>query len=84
MLLTLIILSRSSTTYNLCPDGVLIVLTLSVLAHALIAWSDVEEVYAANFTSEKGPKTISPRAAFGALIIQVKLSLTDDGSFLLY
>ena len=45
---------------------------------ALIPWSDVEEVYAVNFTSQKGPKAISARAAFGALIIQVKLSLTDE------
>jgi transposase, IS5 family len=45
---------------------------------ALIPWSEVEEIYALNFTSKKGPKAISARAAFGALIIQVKLSLTDE------
>ncbi len=45
---------------------------------ALIPWTDVEEIYALNFTSQKGPKAISARAAFGALIIQVKLSLTDE------
>jgi len=44
----------------------------------LIPWSDVEEIYALNFTSQKGPKAISARAAFGSLIIQVKLSLTDE------
>ena len=44
----------------------------------LIPWSDVEEIYALNFTSSKGPKAISARTAFGALIIQVKLSLTDE------
>ena len=44
----------------------------------LIPWSDVEEIYALNFTSKKGPKAISARTAFGALIIQVKLSLTDE------
>jgi transposase, IS5 family len=44
----------------------------------LIPWSDVEEIYALNFTSQKGPKAISARTAFGALIIQVKLSLTDE------
>ena len=44
----------------------------------LIPWSDVEGIYALNFTSSKGPKAISARTAFGALIIQVKLSLTDE------
>ena len=44
----------------------------------LIPWSDVEEIYALNFASQKGPKAISARTAFGALIIQVKLSLTDE------
>lgn len=45
---------------------------------ALIPWSDVEEIYALNFTSHTGPKALSARTAFGALIIQVKLSLTDE------
>ena len=44
----------------------------------LIPWSDVEEIYALNFISKKGPKAIPARTAFGALIIQVKLSLTDE------
>tara|TARA_B100001059_G_C17776989_1_gene551888 strand:- start:7 stop:1476 length:1470 start_codon:yes stop_codon:yes gene_type:complete len=44
----------------------------------LIPWSYVEEIYALNFKSSKGPKAISARTAFGALIIQVKLSLTDE------
>jgi len=44
----------------------------------LIPWSDVEKIYALNFTSQKGPKAIPARVAFGSLIIQVKLSLTDE------
>ena len=44
----------------------------------LIPWSDIEKIYALNFRSQKGPKAISARTAFGALIIQVKLSLTDE------
>ena len=45
---------------------------------ALIPWLVVEEVYAVSFTSEKGPNAISACAAFSTLIIQVKLSLTDE------
>ena len=45
---------------------------------ALIPWSDVEEIYVLNFTSNKGPAAIPARMAFGSLIIQVKLGLTDE------
>ena len=45
---------------------------------ALIPWSDVEAMYALNFTSHTGPKALPARTAFVALIIQVKLSLTDE------
>jgi transposase, IS5 family len=44
----------------------------------LIPWSDVEEIYALNFTSHKDPKALSARRVFGALLIQVKLSLTNE------
>ena len=36
----------------------------------LIPWSDVEGIYALNFTSSKGPKALSSRTAFGSLIIR--------------
>ena len=45
---------------------------------ATIPWTDVEEIYALNFTSHTGPKALSARTAFVSLIIQVKLSLTDE------
>ena len=45
---------------------------------ALIPWSDVEEIYVLNFISNKGPAAIPARMAFGSLIIQVKLGLTDE------
>lgn len=44
----------------------------------IIPWSSVEDVYAANFTSHTGPQALPARMAFASLIIQVKLSLTDE------
>ena len=44
----------------------------------IIPWSNVEGIYTANFTSHTGPKALPARMAFGSLIIQVKLSLTDE------
>jgi IS5 family transposase len=44
----------------------------------MIPWEVVEEIYAQNFKSHTGPKALSSRVALGALIIQIKLSLTDE------
>lgn len=44
----------------------------------LIPWSYIKDIYALNFKSAKGPQAISARIVFGSLIIQVKLSLTDE------
>ena len=45
---------------------------------AIIPWKSVDEVYEKNFKSNRGPKAISSRTALGALIIQIKLNLTDE------
>lgn len=45
---------------------------------ALIPWDIVEEIYSKNFTSHTGGKALPARMALGALLIQVKLNLTDD------
>lgn len=45
---------------------------------ALIPWDIIEEIYSRNFTSHTGGKALPARMAFGALLIQVKLNLTDD------
>ena len=45
---------------------------------AVIPWEEVEKVYAKNFTSHTGPKALPSRVALGALIIQIKLNLTDE------
>ncbi len=44
---------------------------------ALIPWDDIDKIYAKNFESKLGPNALPSRIAFGALIIQTKLSLTD-------
>lgn len=51
------------------------------LAHQ-IPWTDVEELYALNFKSGKGPKALSARVALGSLIIQIKLCLSDEETVL--
>ena len=45
---------------------------------ALIPWDVIEDIYAKNFTSHTGGKALPARMALGALLIQVKLNLTDD------
>lgn len=59
-------------------DGTLNINNRWVKLAATIPWKDVEEIYALNFSSHTGPKALSARTAFGSLIIQVKLSLTDE------
>ena len=59
-------------------DGTLNINNRWVKLAAIIPWTDVEEIYALNFTSHTGPKALPARTAFGSLIIQVKLSLTDE------
>jgi transposase, IS5 family len=44
----------------------------------IIPWKSVDEVYQKNFTSNRGPQAISSRTALAALIIQIKLNLTDE------
>ena len=43
-----------------------------------IPWQNIEEIYALNFTGKTGPRALPARLAFGSLIIQIKLSLTDE------
>ena len=45
---------------------------------ALIPWGDIDKIYAKNFASKLGPNALPSRIAFGALIIQTKLGLTDE------
>lgn len=45
---------------------------------ALIPWDEIEDIYSRNFTSNTGGQALPARMAFGALLIQVKLGLTDD------
>lgn len=59
-------------------DGTLNMDNRWVKLACLIPWSDVESIYALNFKSARGPRALSSRIAFGSLIIQVKLSLTDE------
>ena len=59
-------------------DGTLNINNRWVKLAATIPWKGVEEIYALNFTSHTGPKALPARTAFGSLIIQVKLSLTDE------
>ena len=44
---------------------------------SIVPWDIVEEIYSDKFVSKRGPKALSSRIAFGSLIIQVKLNLTD-------
>ena len=44
----------------------------------LIPWDAVDEIYESNFKSNKGPSHFPSRVALGALIIQVKLNLSDE------
>ena len=43
-----------------------------------IPWIAVEELYSSNFKSKLGPRALPARVAFGSLIIQIKLGLTDE------
>lgn len=45
---------------------------------ALIPWGAVEKTYAKNFKNNKGPTPLPARVALGALIIQLKLGLSDE------
>jgi len=49
-----------------------------VVLASLIPWYAVEELYSKNFISNKGPKALPARVALGALIIQIKLNLSDS------
>ena len=44
----------------------------------LIPWNEIDKIYANNFESKLGPGALPSRIAFGALIIQTKLGLTDE------
>ena len=59
-------------------DGTLDINNRWVKLATIIPWREIEEIYALNFSSKTGPKALSARLAFGSLIIQVKLSLTDE------
>ncbi len=45
---------------------------------SLVPWDAVEEIYARNFKNNKGPTPLPARVALGALIIQLKLNLSDE------
>ena len=49
-----------------------------VVLASLIPWYAVDDLYSKNFISNKGPKALSSRIALGALIIQIKLNLSDS------
>ena len=59
-------------------DGTLNVNNRWVKLAAIVPWDDVDEIYSQNFTSDRGPKALPSRVALGALIIQIKLNLTDE------
>ena len=44
----------------------------------LIPWDEIDKIYTNNFESKLGPSALASRIAFGALIIQTKLGLTDE------
>ncbi len=72
--------SKSPVMHNLPMffDGTLNINNRWVKLAETIPWAAVDEIYSANFPSEKGPKALPSRTAFGALIIQIKLDLTDE------
>ncbi len=45
---------------------------------SLIPWEVVDDIYAKNFKSNKGPTPLPARVALGALIIQLKLDLSNE------
>lgn len=59
-------------------DGTLNVNNRWVKLAAIVPWDDVDKIYSENFKSDRGPKALPSRVALGALIIQIKLNLTDE------
>ena len=49
-----------------------------VILASKIPWEKIEEIYSKNFKSKRGPNALSSRVAFGSLIIQTKLGISDE------
>ena len=49
-----------------------------VVLASKIPWEKIEEIYSKNFKSKRGPNALSSRVAFGSLIIQTKLGISDE------